>query len=64
MLVFEADAACLIDELLPDEVKLLSDQLVRVDAVLNDPAIRSLSTGLATHIALRSYAALTTAESM
>ena len=39
MLVFEADAACLIDELLPDEVKLLSDQLVRVDAVLNDPAI-------------------------
>lgn len=39
MLVLEADAACLIDELLPDEVKLLSDQLVRVDGVLNDPAI-------------------------
>jgi IS5 family transposase len=41
MLVLEADAACLIDELLPDEVKLLSDKLVRVDAVLDDPAVLS-----------------------
>jgi hypothetical protein len=39
MLVLEADAACLIDELLPEEVKLLSDELAAVDAVLDDEGV-------------------------
>jgi IS5 family transposase len=39
MLRCEADASCLIDELLPEEVKLLSDELTRVDRLLDDPAI-------------------------
>lgn len=39
MLVVEADAACLIDDLLPEEVKLLPDDLAAVDAVLDDPAV-------------------------
>ena len=39
MLRCEADASCLMDELLPEEVKLLSDELVRVDRLLDDPAI-------------------------
>jgi IS5 family transposase len=39
MLILDADGGCLIDELLPDEVKLLSDELVAVDAVLDDPAV-------------------------
>src|SRR6266498_288024 len=39
MLVLEGDASCLIDEALPEEVRLLSDELVRVDNLLADPAI-------------------------
>jgi len=39
MLRCEADASCLMDELLPEEVKLLSDELSRVDRLLDDPAI-------------------------
>ncbi|MEA2588535.1 MAG: hypothetical protein QOH66_1462 [Actinomycetota bacterium] len=39
MLRCEAHADCLIDELLPEEVKLLSDELVRVDRLLDDPAV-------------------------
>ena len=31
MLRCEADASCLVDELLPEEVKLLSGELLRVD---------------------------------
>ncbi len=39
MLTLEADAGCLIDEALPEEVKLLPDGLALVDAVLDDPAV-------------------------
>jgi IS5 family transposase len=39
MLVIEADASCLIDEALPEEVKLLPDRLAAVDAVLDDPSV-------------------------
>jgi hypothetical protein len=39
MLVLEATADTLIDELLPEEVKLLSGRLAAVDALLDDPGI-------------------------
>ena len=39
MLVVEADGGCLIDELLPAEVRLLPDDLVAVDGVLDDPGV-------------------------
>jgi len=39
MLRLEGFAECLVDEALPEEVRLLSDELARVDAVLDDPAI-------------------------
>src|SRR6266700_2150767 len=39
MLRLERFAECLVDEALPEEVRLLSDELVGVDAVLDDPAI-------------------------
>jgi len=39
MLRLESFAECLIDEALPEEVKLLSDGLARVEAVLSDPVL-------------------------
>ena len=39
MLRCEANASCLVDEALPEEVKLLSGELARVDRLLDDPAI-------------------------
>ena len=52
MLTLEADGGCLIDDLLPEEVKLLSDELVRVDAVLDDPGVLAAIRGRWVHTAL------------
>ena len=52
MLTLDGDASCLIDELLPEEVRLLSDVLARVDQILDDPAVLAGFRRHWTHTAL------------
>jgi hypothetical protein len=52
MLTLDGDASCLIDELLPEEVRLLSDELARVDQILDDPAVLAGFRRRWTHTAL------------
>jgi IS5 family transposase len=53
VLTLEADPGCLIDEALPEEVKLLSDELAQVDAVLDNPQILAAFRRRWEHSALR-----------